>query len=74
MSDCLTQVAASGAVGPSADAQDGKRVAVAAESAVLNAVDDTFQNSAQKAAERITDASLGPSTATVGLQAGVGHR
>ncbi|DBA65876.1 TPA: hypothetical protein ACH3X2_002904 [Trebouxia sp. C0005] len=48
---------------------DSKRAAVPAESAVLNSVDDTLKNDAQKAAERVTDASHGPSLATAKVQA-----
>lgn len=47
---------------------DSKRVAVPVESAVLNSVDDTLKNDAQKAAERVNDASHGPSLATASVQ------
>lgn len=36
---------------------------------MLNSVDDTLTNDAQKAAERVTDASHGPSLATASVQA-----
>ncbi|DBA96707.1 TPA: uracil DNA glycosylase [Trebouxia sp. C0004] len=48
---------------------NSKRVAVPAESAVLNSVDDTLKNDAEQAAERVTDASHGPSLATASVQA-----